>query len=1352
MKLERRIDDMRNTVYRAVIIRNGAVVLTSLLLLLSTIILLDWIFRFSVSLRLLSCLILVGALIYLVVRYVVPTILFRPSRLDMAHRIGSFIPDDDGRVASAVQFIGRSDDAGDGTESCIGYAERQVSTLTTRHLIRMAPLVVSCLITSMFTLGWILFIIIETQSAVTGFGRIILPTSDASWPSRTVVGSLMEGDEMVHGRDTALLMRARNDTPGDPSGPVRLRFREYFDGSSTPWNEVLLTHQGEGLHERMITPTGERIEFSFSTSDASTPTGTIRVEPTPRVLDASITVSPPGYIDEEPLLYEADGSSNRLDPPPVLEQSSLSLRITSNNTLGIPREPDERRQWLSEVFVSSVPEGIVLKHGEHDPRAFELEWIASGTTDITLLLRDGNGLTGVEPWRLELDVIEDREPIITIAVPDRDISVLPSAVVPIEVVASDDLGIDRIVIEAVVEGDPDSSPSESEWSVSTQPSEPDHVLTTTIDLEEITIDAGETVLVEGYVTDTYRNDGSARTIHAAPRRIEIIDEASFLSSVRSRFDLLQRRVKDLDSIQDRLQRVASSGSWTNQEQREQASLTRSIQDQLSTLDTVESEMRMNRMQDPRIESLLRRSRESITSASAASDSAVDSMGSGDRDGVLGHQSEVRIEFSEIVALLGEDQESWLVERMVDDIIIRQENILTRSGEIRDEFIGLRREDMDSEQTSTIDELAREQRALADSVRDLEESLRDRSDVMESVDPALAESMDDAADLSDRMDVEDRMEDAAEQLSGARMQNAITSQQSVLEALRGVKDELSGDEGVEVEDLVRIFEELEKSIERLVRTQRRELDRFDAAVAGAGFSNLDTRMIRLRTNTLSVGDQARSGGGMSREIVDQLVGAAAAQASAISSLRSDPVAINETRSSEEESLRRLLSALEMSRERMEEVRRQEQSTGQNRLAKVYRDLAEQQADIIEGSISVMDVEGDRRTRFTMRQLASRQEEVRITLSEVVVSNEEVSGNRTFMHVHDRIDDLSGSIITDLRDGRAAPMTIFREQTILNHLVDLADSLEQDDSDERFAESGSGSGSGSGDGQETGSSPTESGAVPPIAELKLLRSLQAGLLDRTRRIESSPDLFGEDRTGIIRDIASQQQTLAELGLGMIETLRESEGKSPEDPPEQPSLMMEPVQRTSTTRKSTGDGLADLDELLGLDGDPEIVPSDDAIDVPEDVPRGLEVLVSAIRGMDRAADRLAVEATGVGTQRIQQEVIDELDRLIETASRQDRNSSGSSEGSETSPGSMDRRQLEPSSPGPSDSGDGRLVMEPERPNLSEPIDELGTEWGVLPDRVRRMLQQGRLDDYSSLYERMTIEYYRRLARESKAGSTDE
>ena len=151
--------------------------------------------------------------------------------------------------------------------------------------------------------------------------------------------------------------------------------------------------------------------------------------------------------------------------------------------------------------------------------------------------------------------------------------------------------------------------------------------------------------------------------------------------------------------------------------------------------------------------------------------------------------------------------------------------------------------------------------------------------------------------------------------------------------------------------------------------------------------------------------------------------------------------------------------------MEEARRQEQSTGQNRLAKVYRDLAEQQADIIDGSISVMDVEGDRRTRFTMRQLASRQEEVRVTLSEVVVSNEEVSGNRTFMHVHDRIDDLSGSIITDLRDGRAAPMTIFREQTILNHLVDLADSLEQDDSDERFAESGSGSGSGSGDGQET-----------------------------------------------------------------------------------------------------------------------------------------------------------------------------------------------------------------------------------------------------------------------------------------------
>ena len=49
-----------------------------------------------------------------------------------------------------------------------------------------------------------------------------------------------------------------------------------------------------------------------------------------------------------------------------------------------------------------------------------------------------------------------------------------------------------------------------------------------------------------------------------------------------------------------------------------------------------------------------------------------------------------------------------------------------------------------------------------------------------------------------------------------------------------------------------------------------------------------------------------------------------------------------------------------------------------------------------------------------------------------------------------------------------------------------------------------------------------------------------------------------------------------------------------------------------------------------------------------------------------------------------------------------------------------------------------------LDSEIAEEGEEWGALPERVRDMLLQGRRERFSSLYERLTRAYYRRLAEE--------
>jgi len=46
---------------------------------------------------------------------------------------------------------------------------------------------------------------------------------------------------------------------------------------------------------------------------------------------------------------------------------------------------------------------------------------------------------------------------------------------------------------------------------------------------------------------------------------------------------------------------------------------------------------------------------------------------------------------------------------------------------------------------------------------------------------------------------------------------------------------------------------------------------------------------------------------------------------------------------------------------------------------------------------------------------------------------------------------------------------------------------------------------------------------------------------------------------------------------------------------------------------------------------------------------------------------------------------------------------------------------------------------------LEESGAEWGRLPQRVRDLIRQGSRDRVSSVYRRLTEEYYRRMAEDA-------
>ena len=189
----------------------------------------------------------------------------------------------------------------------------------------------------------------------------------------------------------------------------------------------------------------------------------------------------------------------------------------------------------------------------------------------------------------------------------------------------------------------------------------------------------------------------------------------------------------------------------------------------------------------------------------------------------------------------------------------------------------------------------------------------------------------------------------------------------------------------------------------------------------------------------------------------------------------------------------------------------------------------------------------------------------------------------------------------------------------------------------------------------------------------------------------------------------------------------------------------------------GVPSLQELLGLEGDPSGTDTGEAAPgAPTAAEAELDQALSpgasgdrfeqAVALMDLAAARLGdARDAGRQTQRVQADILAKLDQVIASAREGQGGSSSSSSGSSGSSGSQQGSQQ--SSAQSDAAGDGNSAGTPSDDTNAAPrglAAPAASSWGALPDRVRDALTQGLAERYSTLYERMTREYYLRLAEE--------
>ncbi|MEM1107611.1 MAG: hypothetical protein AAGH99_02870 [Planctomycetota bacterium] len=204
--------------------------------------------------------------------------------------------------------------------------------------------------------------------------------------------------------------------------------------------------------------------------------------------------------------------------------------------------------------------------------------------------------------------------------------------------------------------------------------------------------------------------------------------------------------------------------------------------------------------------------------------------------------------------------------------------------------------------------------------------------------------------------------------------------------------------------------------------------------------------------------------------------------------------------------------------------------------------------------------------------------------------------------------------------------------------------------------------------------------------------------------------------------------------------------------------------------------LDELLDLAPPPtqdapeteqERAPAQptDEVEARLNGQQAADAFAEAVKDMSIVAERLGDERDpGLDTQRLQESILARLDQIIEAAEQQQQSSSssggggGSSSNQDSSAQNAEQGQQPGGTPQPGQGqaqaqanagGENPGGFSPGQVGAVDPgqgaIDEVRSEWGALPPRLRDELTNGLDEPYSPVYRSLTEAYYRRLAEET-------
>lgn len=1195
-RLRRRLSAIAFRLRLVLVLRGALVCLSVMVVCLLAIGGLDLLLRLPASVRLVLLLLLVLLFLRLLLRRVLPALTARLRPIDIALIIERQDPGTRGLLASAIDLDADKEqnddiDAHDRNAlrlAALRTAARRITGLNPSGVLNIGVLTRPA--TAMIALLAVV-IVIGVLNPVTlrvGVRRVLTPWDSTRWPVRYAIEDVTSRDAravdspvqiraLIGSKDSQFsdttraivtwrLLDERGEAMGDWSPTLLMPQRKRDSVNGIPIYEQLIDVRDRASripdHQRFT------LEYRIRTRDDSAGTRRISLVRPPELRETTIRLAAPDYskpIAERGTIRTGSITSDQSDIvlTPVLEGTRVELVWAFSKPIAWT---DERPQWVQRIAESSN----VLGFNQPDATSIRLELLADKSIVIEPAVRDLAGIPVRVPIAATLEVLEDLSPSVRIVDPARDERLSSSAVIEIGAEFSDDLGLTYASISAQRASPPSNSsgaPPEQigdviEIAARAIEIESSSILTQSLDLSTLELAPGDELRVWATGWDLRANDAdvSIGRAESAVRLLRIVDQSELIEQIRNALNPLRGNLRQLDQRQGEIQDMLRDGvSRSGDEQR---SLSDRLSANQNAVEQLAESVRRNKLDDDALRTTLDDASSILEEASEQSERAEDQISRGNSEAAAQSQRRVRDRLGELLSTLDQGQDAWLALRNVQQVRSELQSIRDDTQQLAQRTAGQSLDELSPDDRSALERILDRQMQNAEDARQAINTLDQRAQELQDNDPTQAEALRRAAQQARAAQLEQKLREAGAQIERNQTGNATQSQDEVLEELEELLDELENTIQNRDNALRRELASIIDSIKGLIDAQERELIRLDGARLANDYTNLDTRIIALVRNTLSVRDEALGAFPETRTIAEHIGRAGSAQNSAISALRSSPPDPNRAEQTQRGALQNLFNALEEAERLDEQAAQRQAQRAREELRKAYEQALDTQSRIYDETVAFGPDQLGRRERSQARAVGQQQTQLREELTRMPEQTEGLSEAPMFTLAHAQLDRLMARSSNGLGEQQIQNTTIESQRQsmlILSSLIDVLNEQQQAQSED--FDDGSSQGGGQSGGQSGGDEPL----IPPVAELRLLRSMQQLVADQTRSMSNQGEAADPDQVQAVGDF---QKQLFEQGANLIERMNPAPG-APQEPGESDQDEADPNRGPIEPVRKSGEG---------------------------------------------------------------------------------------------------------------------------------------------------------------------------------------